>query len=74
MRWFRKSSLISLLLVAGGGVSSHIWADDPAAEDASRGVARVSLLNGDVSVRRGDSGEIVAAGLNAPLKRRKIAC
>ncbi|HBY64519.1 MAG TPA: hypothetical protein DEH78_32260, partial [Solibacterales bacterium] len=32
-----------------------------------RGVARVSVMNGDVSVRRGDSGDWVAAALNAPL-------
>jgi hypothetical protein len=30
-------------------------------------VARISLLNGDVSVRRGDSGDWVAAAINAPL-------
>ncbi|MGI8988002.1 MAG: DUF6600 domain-containing protein [Bryobacteraceae bacterium] len=30
-------------------------------------VARISLINGDVSVRRGDSGDFVAAALNAPL-------
>jgi len=32
-----------------------------------RGVARISFMNGNVSVRRGDSGELVAAILNAPL-------
>lgn len=32
-----------------------------------RGVARVSNMTGNVSVRRGDSGELVAAILNAPL-------
>lgn len=32
-----------------------------------RGVARISVINGDVSVRRGDSGDWVAAALNAPL-------
>ncbi|MCC7154098.1 MAG: FecR domain-containing protein [Bryobacterales bacterium] len=32
-----------------------------------RGVARLSLLNGDVSVRRGDSGDWVAAAINAPV-------
>nr|MCU0245470.1 FecR domain-containing protein [Bryobacter sp.] len=32
-----------------------------------RGVARVSLLAGEVNVRRGDSGEFVAAAVNAPL-------
>ena len=35
--------------------------------DEARGVARISVINGDVSVKRGDSGELVAAGLNAPL-------
>ena len=30
-------------------------------------VARISVLNGDVSVRRGDSGDVLAAALNAPL-------
>ena len=32
-----------------------------------RGVARISLMNGDVSVRRGDSGDAVAAAINGPL-------
>src|ERR1700693_6030802 len=31
------------------------------------GVARISLVNGDVSVRRGDSGELSAAAMNGPL-------
>src|SRR5438105_3206564 len=35
--------------------------------DPAHGVARISLLNGDVSVRRGDSGDVVAAAFNAPL-------
>ena len=32
-----------------------------------RSVARISVINGDVSVRRGDSGDVVAAAINAPL-------
>lgn len=40
---------------------------DQAAADAGPGVARISLLNGDVSVRRGDSGDYVAAAQNAPV-------
>jgi hypothetical protein len=36
-------------------------------DDPSRGVARISLLQGDSNVRRGDSGELVAAAINAPL-------
>jgi hypothetical protein len=31
------------------------------------GVARISLVNGDVSVRRGDSGELSEAAMNGPL-------
>ena len=37
------------------------------AEDARQGVARISIINGDISVRRGDSGEWVAGVINAPL-------
>ncbi len=36
-------------------------------EDPGPGVARVSLIRGDVSIRRGDSGDWVAAAINAPL-------
>lgn len=32
-----------------------------------RGVARISVIQGDVSLRRGDSGDHVSAALNAPL-------
>jgi len=39
----------------------------PAPEDLVRGVARISLMDGEVSVRRGDSGEWVAGVINAPL-------
>ncbi len=36
-------------------------------EAPDRGVARISFISGSASVRRGDSGELVAAGVNAPL-------
>ncbi|HYZ86777.1 MAG TPA: DUF6600 domain-containing protein [Bryobacteraceae bacterium] len=36
-------------------------------EASERGVARISLIEGEVSVRRGDADEIVAAAINAPL-------
>jgi hypothetical protein len=36
-------------------------------DEPGRPVARISVLSGDASVRRGDSGEWVAAALNAPL-------
>ena len=32
-----------------------------------RGVARISIVNGEVSIRRGDAGEWVAAAVNVPL-------
>jgi len=35
--------------------------------EPGRAVARISVLNGDVSVRRGDSGDVVAAVVNAPI-------
>lgn len=34
---------------------------------AGKGVARLSLISGDVSVRRGDTGEWVAGAVNGPL-------
>jgi len=37
------------------------------ADDSERGVARISLINADVSIERRDSGERTAAGTNAPL-------
>ncbi|MCW5981213.1 MAG: FecR domain-containing protein [Bryobacteraceae bacterium] len=36
-------------------------------EGPGRGVARISVLNGDVSVRRSDTGDWVAAAINAPI-------
>jgi hypothetical protein len=35
--------------------------------EQGRGVARISVLTGDASVRRGDSGDVVAAAINGPL-------
>lgn len=46
-------------------LTGFAWAQDEG--DPSRGVARISIINGDVSVKRGDSGEVTAAALNAPL-------
>src|SRR5438128_10361481 len=36
-------------------------------DDQQRGVARISVMNGEVSVRRGDAAEWVAGVVNAPL-------
>jgi len=40
---------------------------DPGIDDAKHAVARVSLIQGVVNARRGDSGEATAAVVNAPL-------
>jgi len=52
-------------LLAMAGTLTPVRAQDP--DDLKRGVARISLINGDVNVRRGDSGDWVAAVINAPL-------
>lgn len=56
-----------LLVVLAVGLSAPAWAQPPDEDGPGRGVARISLLNGEVSVRRGDSGDLIAAGVNAPL-------
>jgi len=42
-------------------------ADWDRSEDAQRGVGRISIVQGEVNVKRGDTGELVAAAINAPL-------
>lgn len=54
---------VLLLAVALVGVQKLRAADS----DAAPGVARVSLLNGEVSTQRGDTGDWTAATLNQPL-------
>jgi len=54
-------SVVALATLSGGaGLAQDV-------EEQGRGVARVSLISGDVSVRRGDTSEWVAAAINAPL-------
>jgi len=45
--------------------ASAVFAQDSNPQE--RGVARISLINGDVSVRRGDTDDWVAGAINAPL-------
>ena len=52
-----------------GALSVPVLAEDPV-DDPDHGVARISLVSGDVAVRRGDSGEEIAAEPNAPLVAR----
>src|SRR5476649_1693127 len=61
---FRFLALTGAVLLTAG-VFTPARAQDP--DDLKRGVARISLMNGDVSVRRGDSGDWVAGVINAPL-------
>jgi len=55
-------------------VGTMTWAQEPQPQGGpdtppgpGRGMARISLMNGEVSVRRGDSGDVSAAAVNAPL-------
>lgn len=59
----RTKALTVLILILS--LAGFAWAADE--DEPGRGVARVSLIDGDVSVRRGDSGVWVAAAVNAPL-------
>jgi hypothetical protein len=64
-----KLAAVSVLLLTAG-MPAFLRAQDASAPDAGvpeRGVARISVINGEVSVRRGDSGDWVAAAVNAPL-------
>jgi hypothetical protein len=62
LRYFALAGAV--LLSAGVFTPARAQADP---DDVKRAVARVSMINGDVSVRRGDSGDWVAAAINAPL-------
>ncbi len=65
-----RSNRIELTALAGAilliaGVASPVRAQDQ--DDMHRGVARISVMDGQVSVRRGDAAEWVAGVINAPL-------
>jgi hypothetical protein len=52
--------VLTVLTTGGAGAQDDV-------QEQGRGVARLSLISGDVSVRRGDTNEWVAAAINAPL-------
>lgn len=64
-------SIVLRWIGAGILLTGFAWAQEPEEgsepPEAGRGVIRISLINGDVSVLRGDAGEWVAAAVNAPL-------
>jgi hypothetical protein len=60
----RFSALTGAALLLAG-LNLPLRAQDP--DDAARGVGRISTMNGQVSVQRGDSGDWVAGIVNAPL-------
>ena len=62
MKRFALIITINALLVGLAPAQTQPDEDGP-----GRGVARLSVLNGEVSIRRGDSGDLVAAAVNAPL-------
>src|SRR5579863_242916 len=56
---------IGLAVILGAVLA---WAQDPNAGDApDHGVARLSFIQGNVSIRHGDMGELAPAAMNAPL-------
>jgi len=66
----RRHSLAKLMPVAEVLLVVATWTGVAGAQDADdlkRGVARISIMNGDVNVQRGDSGDWVAGVVNAPL-------
>jgi hypothetical protein len=74
-----KRILLPLLTLAALTACTSFAQDAPPQDDQGQGaepdgqyeqgraVARISVMNGDVSVRRGDSGEVTAAAINGPL-------
>lgn len=62
-----RTILTTFVLGAMVGFLSPAAAQDEADAGPALGVARISLTNGEVSTRRGDSGDWVAATVNAPV-------
>ena len=57
----------TIKLMMGFALGAAVLTAQQDDEGPGRGVARISLLNGDVSVKRGDTGDLVAAALNVAL-------
>jgi len=62
-----KRTVCGLAMILGTAMLPA-WAQDPNAGDSpDHGVARLSLVQGNVSIRHGDMGELAPAAVNAPL-------
>src|SRR5216110_545443 len=61
--------LLATALVLTGTVATALGQDNTGGQeyDPEHGVARISVIAGDVSIQRGDSDERSAAAVNAPL-------
>jgi hypothetical protein len=60
-----RTTALAVILVAA---MAPAWAQDPNAGDApDHGVARLSVVQGNVSIRHGDLGELAPAAPNVPL-------
>ena len=56
---FTKLAMAAITLFGAASLMAQV--------DSGHGVARVSLIHGDVSTQRGDSGDTAATALNAPI-------
>ncbi len=65
MRDLKFRFLASAVAMFAVSVMRPLYAQD--SDDLKRAVARISVMDGQVSVRRGDAGEWVAGIINAPL-------
>ncbi|MDA1237115.1 MAG: FecR domain-containing protein, partial [Acidobacteria bacterium] len=63
----KRTILTTFVLGAMVGFMSPVAAQQETEAGPALGVARISLTNGDVSTRRGDAGDWVAATVNAPV-------
>ena len=56
---FSKLAMAAITLFSAANLMAQV--------QTGQGVARISLIRGDVSTQRGDSGDTAAAALNAPI-------
>ena len=72
----KTGKLLAVLLFAVTMLMTGAWAQDYGSSEGAPGgdgrqpdVARVSLIHGDVSMQRGDTGDWEVTSINAPLVR-----